>query len=121
MICLNELGECHKREILEPLTILLSPFAPHIAEELWSLAGHTSTICDAAYPTHDEKFLVESAFAYPVSINGKVRFKKEYPLTATAAEISADIVTTDEAKRWLEGVEPKKIIVVPGKIINLVK
>ena len=121
MICLNELGECRKREIVEPLVVLISPFAPHIAEELWSLLGHTSTVCDAAYPEYDEKYLVENSFEYPVSVNGKMRFKKEYPLTATADQISADIVTTDEAQKWLEGAAPKKIIVVPGKIINIVK
>ena len=121
MICLNELGECRKREIVEPLVVLISPFAPHIAEELWSLLGHTSTVCDAAYPLYDEKYLVENSFEYPVSVNGKMRFKKEYPLTATVNDISADIVKTDEAQKWLEGVAPKKIIVVPGKIINIVK
>ena len=121
MICLNELGECHKREILEPLTVLISPFAPHIAEELWSLCGHETTVCDARYPEYDEKYLVENSFEYPVSVNGKVRFKKEYPLSATVADISADIVNVPEAQKWLEGAAPKKIIVVPGKIINLVK
>ena len=121
MICLNELGECRKRGIVEPLTVLISPFAPHIAEELWSLQGHTTSVCDARYPEYDEKYLVESAFEYPVSVNGKMRFKKQYPLTATVAEISADIVATDEAQKWLEGAAPKKIIVVLGKIINIVK
>ena len=121
MICLNELGECRKREIVEPLVVLISPFAPHIAEEMWSLLGHTTTVCDAAYPTFDEKYLVENSFEYPVSVNGKMRFKKEYPLSATADEISADIVTTPEAQKWLEGAAPKKIIVVAGKIINIVK
>ena len=120
MICLNELGECRKRAILEPLTVLIAPFAPHIAEELWSRLGHTTTVCDAAYPQYEEKYLVENTFEYPVSINGKLRFKREYPLTATPAEISADIVTADEAQKWLEGKEPKKIIVVAGRIINIV-
>ncbi len=121
MICLNELGECRKRGIVEPLTVLIAPFAPHIAEELWALEGHTTSVCDARYPEYDEKYLVESTFEYPVSVNGKMRFKKQYPLTATAAEISADIVATDEAQKWLEGAAPKKIIVVVGKIINIVK
>ena len=120
MICLNELGECRKRAILEPLTVLIAPFAPHIAEELWSRLGHTTTVCNAAYPQYDEKYLVENTFEYPVSINGKLRFKREYPLTATPAEISADIVKADEAQKWLEGKEPKKIIVVAGRIINIV-
>ncbi|MCH5334498.1 MAG: leucine--tRNA ligase [Alistipes sp.] len=120
MICMNELGECRKRAVLEPLTALIAPFAPHIAEELWELLGHTGSVCDAAYPDYDEQYLVETAFEYPVSVNGKLRFKRQYPLSATAAEISADIVKTEEAQRWTEGREPKKIIVVPGKIINIV-
>ncbi|MBQ2033350.1 MAG: class I tRNA ligase family protein, partial [Alistipes sp.] len=120
MICLNELGACHKREILEPLTILIAPFAPHIAEELWEQMGHTETIFDAAYPTHDEQYLVESAFEYPVMVNGKLRFKQTYALDMTPAEIQADIVATEGAQKWLEGKAPKKIIVVKGKIINIV-
>ena len=120
MICLNELGACHKREVLEPLTILIAPFAPHIAEELWEAMGHEQTIFDAAYPTHDEQYLVESAFEYPVMINGKLRFKQTYALDMGPAEIQADIVTTEGAQKWLEGKAPKKIIVVKGKIINIV-
>ena len=120
MICINELGNCSKREVLEPLTILMAPFAPHIAEELWEKLGHTTSVCDAAYPKFEEKYLVESAFDYPVSINGKMRFKKRYNLDVKPAEIQADIVTTEEIQKWLDGKEPKKIIVVPGKIINIV-
>ena len=120
MICLNELGTCHKREVLEPLTILIAPFAPHIAEELWEVMGHAETIFDASYPEFDEQHLVESAFEYPVMINGKLRFKQNYALTMTPADIQADIVTTEGAQKWLEGKAPKKIIVVVGKIINIV-
>ena len=121
MICVNELGECHKREILEPLTVLLAPFAPHITEQLWSMLGHTTSICDAHYPLCEEKDLIESAFEYPVMSNGKLRFKQEYPLTLSPADLQADIVTKEEVQKWLEGAAPKKIIVVPGKIINIVK
>ena len=121
MICINELGECHKREIIEPLAILLAPFAPHITEQLWSMLGHEDTIFNAAYPVCEEKFLVESSFEYPIMINGKLRCKQVYPLSATAAELQADVVTKEEVQRWLEGTTPKKIIVVPGKIINIVK
>ena len=121
MICVNELGECHKREILEPLTVLLAPFAPHITEQLWSMLGHEDSVCDASYPVCEEKFLVESTFEYPVMINGKLRFKQEYPLTTSPADIQKDIVTKEEAQKWLEDAAPKKIIVVPGKIINIVK
>ncbi len=121
MICVNELGECHKREILEPLTVLLAPFAPHITEQLWSMLGHEDSVCNAKYPVCEEKYLVESTFEYPVMINGKLRFKQEYPLTTSPADIQAEIVTKEEAQKWLEGAAPKKIIVVPGKIINIVK
>ncbi|MBQ4502121.1 MAG: leucine--tRNA ligase [Alistipes sp.] len=121
MICINELGECHKRAILEPLSVLLAPFAPHITEQLWSLMGHTGTIFNTAYPVCEEKYLVESSFEYPIMINGKLRCKQVYPLSATPAELQADVVTKEEVQRWLEGATPKKIIVVPGKIINIVK
>ena len=120
MICLNELGACHKREVLEPLTILIAPFAPHIAEELWEAMGHAESIFDAAYPEWDEKYLVESEFEYPVMVNGKLRFKQTYALDKKPQEIQSDIVNTEGAQKWLEGKAPKKIIVVPGKIINIV-
>ncbi len=120
MICLNELGECHKRSIIEPLTILIAPFAPHIAEELWVLAGNEGSIFDAAYPECNEEYLVESSFEYPVMMNGKLRFKQKYDLSLSAKEIQEDILTKESAQKWLEGAAPKKIIVVPGKIINIV-
>ena len=120
MICLNELGECSKREVLEPLTVLLAPFAPHIAEELWAALGHTESVCTASYPVCDETHLVRNSFEYPVSVNGKLRFRKEYAASMTPAEIQVDVVTAPEAQKWLEGKTPKKIIVVPGKIINIV-
>ncbi|MFI3327685.1 MAG: leucine--tRNA ligase [Rikenellaceae bacterium] len=120
MICLNELGECHKREIAEPLTILIAPFAPHIAEELWEKAGHSTSVFDAAYPTHDEKYLTESSFEYPVMINGKLRFKVTYDLAKDTKEIESETVAHETAQKWLEGATPKKIIVVKGKIINIV-
>ncbi len=120
MICLNELGDCSKREVLEPLTVLIAPFAPHIAEELWSRLGNAGSVCDAAYPVCDEKYLKQNAFEYPVSINGKLRFRKEYAASMTPAEIQADVVAAPEAQKWIEGRTPKKVIVVPGKIINIV-
>ena len=120
MICLNELGECRKRAILEPLVALLSPFAPHISEELWHRLGHADTVCDAAYPVCDERYLVERTFEYPVMINGKLRFKQEYELSLTPEQIKSDVVTRPVAQKWLDGKAPKKIIVVPGKIINIV-
>ena len=120
MICLNELGACHKRAILEPLTVLIAPFAPHIAEELWEVMGHQQSVFDAEYPTFNEKHLEESAFEYPVMVNGKLRFKQTYALTMTPEEIQAAIVETEGAQKWLENKAPKKIIVVKGKIINIV-
>ena len=120
MICLNELGDCSKREILEPLTALIAPFAPHIAEELWHAMGHETTVCDAAFPEFKAEFLVENSFEYPVMINGKLRFKQEYALDMGEQDITAHIVTTEGAQKWLEGKAPKKIIVVKGKIINIV-
>ncbi len=120
MICLNELGECHKRSIIEPLTVLIAPFAPHIAEELWLLAGHTTSVFDAAYPEFDESHLIESSFEYPVMMNGKLRFKQQYELSMSPKAIQEDILTKETAQKWLEGKAPKKVIVVPGKIINIV-
>ena len=120
MICLNELGDCSKREILDPLVALIAPFAPHIAEELWHTLGHESTVCDAQFPEFKSEYLVENSFEYPVMINGKLRFKQEYALDLSQDEIVAHIVTTEGAKKWLEDKQPKKIIVVKGKIINIV-
>ena len=120
MICLNELGDCSKREILEPLTALIAPFAPHIAEELWHAMGHTTTVCDARFPEFNAEYLVENSFEYPVMINGKLRFKQEYALDMDQNAIAEHIVTTEGAQKWLEGKAPKKIIVVKGKIINIV-
>ncbi len=120
MICLNELGTCNKRAVLEPLTVLLAPFAPHIAEELWSALGHDATIFDAAYPECNEAYLVENEFEYPVSVNGKLRFKKTLPLGIPPSEAEALLLADDNAARYLEGKTPRKIVFVPGKIINIV-
>ncbi len=120
MICLNELGDCSKREILEPLVVLLAPFAPHICEELYAQLGHSTSVCDAEYPVFEERHLAQSAFEYPVSVNGKLRFKKEYAVAMTPADIQAAVVAEPEAQKWLDGKAPKKVIVVPNKIINIV-
>ncbi|MFI3305195.1 MAG: leucine--tRNA ligase [Rikenellaceae bacterium] len=120
MICLNELGECHKRSVVEPLTQLIAPFAPHIAEELWQTAGHEQTVFDSAYPVADESLLVESEFEYPVMMNGKLRFKITYDLSKDPQAIQSEVVEQEAAQKWLEGKAPKKVIVVKGKIINIV-
>ena len=122
MICTNELTalKCNKRAVLEPLVIAIAPFAPHMAEELWSLLGHTQSITKESFPKWEEKFLVEDAFEYPVSFNGKVRFKLSMPLTATNADIEAAVKAAPESTKWLEGKEIKKMIIVPKKIVNIV-
>ncbi len=120
-ISTHELGAVRKRAILEPLTILLSPFAPHICEELWQTAlGHSQTIFDASYPDFDDKYLVESTFEYPVSVNGKLRFKLELPLGIPNTEIEAAALADQNTAKFLAGTTPKKVVVVPGKIINIV-
>ncbi|MCC8034646.1 MAG: leucine--tRNA ligase, partial [Rikenellaceae bacterium] len=121
MICLNELGGCNKREILDPLVRLLYPFAPHIAEELWmSALGNQGSLYNASLPEYDEKYLVEESFEYPVSFNGKLRFKKVLPLGITSSQIEAAVLADGNTAKYLEGRQPKKVIIVPGKIINIV-
>jgi len=122
MICVNELSDlkCNKAEVLEQLVIILSPFAPHIAEELWSTLGKATSIVDAAFPNFNESFLIENTKNYPVSFNGKVRFTLELPATATKEDIEKAVFENDKAEKWLEGKTPKKVIIVPGKIVNIV-
>ncbi len=120
MICINDLGRCHKQEILEPLNILIEPFAPHIAEELWRAFGHSESISTASYPQFDDKYLKEDKIVYPVSFNGKVRFKLELPAGLSKDEIEKQALESEQAQKWLEGKTVKKVIVVPEKIINIV-
>jgi leucyl-tRNA synthetase len=122
MICVNELGslKCNKRAIVEPLLIVLSPFAPHIAEELWEKLGHTDTILNATFPTYDEQYLTESSFNYPISINGKVRAQMNFALDVPKEEIEKVVLASELVQKWSEGKPPKKIIVVVGKIVNVV-
>jgi len=122
MICVNELTDlkCNKRSILEPLLVLLAPFAPHMAEELWHRIGNKTTICDAQWPLLNEAFLVENSVMYPVSFNGKTRFKLELPANLAAPEIEKAALESEQTQKWTEGKQVKKIIVVPGKIINIV-
>ena len=119
---MNELSElkCHKREILEKLVILLAPYAPHIAEEIWDSLGHTHGISHVDFPQYDNRYLVESTFAYPVSFNGKMRFKLELPMDMSKEDIEKAAIEAEEAQKWLEGKTVRKIIVVPKRIINVV-
>ncbi|KRB53901.1 leucine--tRNA ligase [Flavobacterium sp. Root186] len=122
MICVNELSSqnCHSRAILEPLAILVSPYAPHIAEELWSQLGHTTSISEVAFPAFDEKHLIETNKEYPVSFNGKMRFTIELPLDLTAAQIEEIVMKDERTLKQLDGRTPNKVIIVPGRVINLV-
>ncbi|WP_420570702.1 leucine--tRNA ligase [Kordia sp.] len=122
MICVNELTQqkCSSKEILEPLTILISPYAPHIAEELWERLGNEGSIATAKFPTFEPKHLVESSKEYPVSFNGKMRFKKELSLDLSKEEIEKIILEDERTQAQLNGRTPKNVIVVPGKIINIV-
>ena len=122
MICINELSaqNCHSRAILEPLAIVISPYAPHIAEELWSLLGNTGSIATVPFPVFDAKHLVESEKEYPVSFNGKMRFTLVLPLDLTKEQIEEIVMKDERTIKQLEGKTPNKVIIVPGKIINLV-
>ncbi len=122
MIAVNELGslKCHKRHVLEPLTIALAPFAPHIAEELWHLLGHKTSVTLAPWPKFDEKHLVEDNFSYPISFNGKTRMVLELPASLTKEEVEAIVLANPEVQQRLEGNSPKKVIVVPKRIVNIV-
>lgn len=122
MICVNELTaqKCTSNIILGQLAILVSPYAPHIAEELWEKLGNTTSIANAAFPKFEEKYLVESNKQYPISFNGKMRFTIELPLDLTKEEIEEKVMAHEQTKKYLDGRTPKKVIVVPGKIVNIV-
>jgi leucyl-tRNA synthetase len=122
MICVNELTDlkCHKREILEPLCVLIAPYAPHIAEELWEKLGHKESVVYAQWPVFNEQHLQEDSFAYPVSFNGKTRFNLELSLSLNPQEVEKEVLAYEETLKYLEGKTPKKVIVVPKKIVNVV-
>ena len=122
MICINELSStnCNNRQILKDLLILISPFAPHFAEELWSQLGHKESIVDQVYPVYNEKYLVETEKLYPVSFNGKTKFTINLSLDLSIKEIEDSVLAYDKTKSILNNSKPKKVIVVPGKIINIV-
>ena len=122
MICVNELSslKCHHRDVLAPLVVLVAPFAPHIAEELWKRLGNTESVTYAPYPVHEDKYLQEDSKEYPVSFNGKVRFKRAYATSMSVAEIEQAILADPQTAEQLQGNTPKKVIVVPNRIINIV-
>ena len=122
MICVNELSslKCHHRDVLTPLAVLVAPFAPHIAEELWKRLGNSESVTYAPYPVHEDKYLQEDSKEYPVSFNGKVRFKRAYATSMSVAEIEQAILTDPQTVEQLQGNTPKKVIVVPNRIINIV-
>jgi leucyl-tRNA synthetase len=122
MIAVNDLSDlnCRKRAIIEPLTILLAPFAPHVAEEVWLMLGHNKTITYIEFPKYEEKYTVESNFDYPVSFNGKMRFTLSLPLEMQTADIERSVLADERSAKWLDGKAPKKVIIVPKRIINIV-
>jgi leucyl-tRNA synthetase len=122
MICVNELTtlKCNKRAILEPLVITLTPFAPHVAEELWHALGNTTTVCDAKWVEANEQYLVENTATYAISFNGKVRYQLHLPADMPSTDVEKLVMNDEQAQKWLEGKTPKKVIVVPKKIVNIV-
>jgi leucyl-tRNA synthetase len=122
MICCNELssGRCNKRAILEPLVIALSPYAPHVTEELWEKLGYKTSILHAEFPAFDAQYLVENSFEYPISINGKVRVKMNFALDMPKEDIEKLVMASEIVQKWTDGKSPKKVIIVPGKIVNVV-
>ncbi len=122
MICINELSalKCNKKAILQEISVLLAPFAPHLSEELWNRLGNDHTVCDAQWPEANEEYLKEDTVTYAVSFNGKVRFSMEFQTGADKAEVEKEALAHLSSAKWLEGKTPKKIIVVPNKIVNIV-
>jgi leucyl-tRNA synthetase len=122
MICCNELSsiKCNKRAILEPLVIALSPYAPHITEELWEKLGNSTSILNASFPAVEEQYLVENSFEYPISINGRVRAKMNFALDMPKEDMEKMVIASEIVQKWTEGKSPKKVIIVPGRIVNVV-
>ncbi|WPQ64725.1 class I tRNA ligase family protein [Chitinophaga sancti] len=122
MICVNELSslKCNKRSVLEPVLILLTPYAPHIAEELWHLLGNTTTILDAPYPVFEEKYVKEDAFNYPIAVNGKTRTELSFPLDTDNAALEQTVLANEVVQKWIEGKPVKKVVIVKGRMINIV-
>jgi leucyl-tRNA synthetase len=122
MICVNELSDlkCHKKEILEPLLILLTPYAPHICEELWHNMGNETTILNADYPKYDEQLTKDNVVNYPIAVNGKTRTEITFPADADNASIESKVLQNEVVQKWTEGKKPKKVIIVKGRMVNVV-
>ena len=123
MICVNELTDqkCNNKAILQELVVLISPYAPHVAEELWiKLGNEAGTLSYTTFPEFNEANLIEANHSYPVSFNGKMRFKIELPTAMSKEDVEKEVLAHEVAQKWLEGNAPKKVIVVPGKIVNIV-
>jgi leucyl-tRNA synthetase len=122
MICTNELTalKCNKRAVLSDFVIVLSPFAPHIAEELWYRLGNDTTVCDAKFPEYNEEYLKENSVKYTVSFNGKVRFTMDFPVDTAKEEVEKSVLANESSQKWMEGKTPEKVIIVPNKVVNIV-
>ncbi len=122
MICVNELTalKCRNRQILEPIVVLLAPFTPHLSEELWHALDHNTSVCDAEWPEYEEEYLKEDSVTYAVSFNGKTRFNLDFPVETSREEIEKAVLAHPNSTKWIEGKMPRKIIVVPNKLINIV-
>ena len=122
MIAVGELAQqkCRSKQVLEQLVVLIAPFAPHIAEELWHALGNTTTVCDAQWPVFNPQYLVESEVQLTVSFNGKARFQKKFAADATNDEVQAAVLADEQSKKYLDGQTVVKVIVVPKKIVNVV-
>ena len=122
MVCVNELStlKCKNKSILTDLLICIAPYAPHICEELWSISGMAGSVTNAVFPGFNPAYLIDDEVEYPISVNGKVRAKVTFPADTPAADIEKQIMAMESVTKWLEGKSPKKIIVVPKKIVNVV-
>lgn len=122
MICVNELTslKCRNKAVLSDLIVIIAPFAPHLAEELWEALGNTTSVCDAQWPAFNEEYLKEDSVKYTISFNGKARFTMEFPADADNDTIQAAVMADEQSQKWIEEKTPKKVIIVPKKIVNIV-
>ena len=122
MIAVNELGQqkCHNRQLLQDMVVLIAPFAPHIAEELWHALGNEGSVCDAQWPSYDEKYLIESEMQLTISFNGKARFQMNFAADATNDQIEKAVLADERSAKYIDGKDILKVIVVPKRIVNIV-